>query len=130
MADPITRSIVCDGGMPAYIAVPGNLSGPTAAIVVRHERYGFVQHTKDLADRMAKDGFVAIAPDCFFRHPDQDALHAGDARYDISDDEAAEHLTTAVEVRSYSPINGDSSADVVSQTPGRHSASAAASCCS
>ncbi len=92
-----TRSITGDGGLPIFLAVPENLPGPVPAIVLMHERYGFVQHTQELAERIAGDGFVCMAPDFFFKHPDQEALHAGDARYDMNDDEAAELLDTAVD---------------------------------
>lgn len=98
MPDITTRSITCEGGLPAFIAMPAEAGEKRAGIVLMHERYGFVQHTRDLAERFARDGFACIAPDCFFRHPDQDALQAGDARYDITDDEAADHLGTAFEV--------------------------------
>ena len=92
-----TRSITGDGGLPIFLAVPENLPGPVPAIVLMHERYGFVKHTQELAERIAGDGFVCMAPDFFFKHPDQEALHAGDARYDMNDDEAAELLDTAVD---------------------------------
>ena len=98
MADIETKRIVCESGLPAFIAVPGKISRPRPAIVIMHERYGLVQHTLDLAARFAREGFICMAPDCFFRHPDQKALHAGNARYDITDDEAAEHLGTAIDV--------------------------------
>jgi carboxymethylenebutenolidase len=62
-----------------------------------HERYGLVRHTRDLADRFAGDGYVAIAPDFYFSHPDPAALHRGDGRYDMSDPEAVARLTAAIE---------------------------------
>jgi carboxymethylenebutenolidase len=96
MAGIATRSMTLEGGLPAFLAMPSNLAAPAPGIVLMHERYGFVQHTRDLAERFARDGFVCIAPDCFFRHPDQAALHAGDSRYDITDGEAADLLETAV----------------------------------
>ena len=84
------RSIMC-GDMPAFLAVPeGAASAP--AVIVIHERYGLVQHIRDLARRFAADGFVAIAPDLYFRHPDQAALHRGDAGCDISDPDAVQVL--------------------------------------
>ena len=87
MAQIATKSIHCADGLPAYLAVPES-NGPDAAIVLMHERYGFVRHTRDLAERLARDGFVCIAPDFFYRHPDQDALHRGEAGYEMSDPEA------------------------------------------
>jgi carboxymethylenebutenolidase len=84
------------GDMPAYVAVPaGNAVAP--CVIVIHERYGLVRHTRELAERFARDGFVAIAPDFFHRHPDQDALHRGEAGCEIGDPEALACLAAAIE---------------------------------
>jgi carboxymethylenebutenolidase len=82
--------------MPAFVAAPqGDAKAP--AVVVMHERYGLVRHTRDLAERLARDGFVAVAPDFYFQHPDQEALHRGDAGYDMTDPEAVTRLTAALD---------------------------------
>jgi carboxymethylenebutenolidase len=92
-----TKMILCGGGLPAFLAVPtGDGERKIPAIVLMHERYGLVQHTRDLAERFARDGFVCLAPDFFHKHPDQDALHRGDAGYPLKDAEAIEYLDTAV----------------------------------
>src|SRR6266702_3479290 len=85
----MTRSstITCAGGMPVFVAMPDGAAKAPAVIVV-HERYGLVRHTRELAERFARDGFVAIAPDLYFKHPDQEALHRGDADFDVSDPDA------------------------------------------
>ena len=63
----------------------------------------------------------ALRRDCFFRHPDQDALHAGDSRYDIGDDEAAEHLNSAVELlEGMDEVNADCIAVMGVCQTGRH----------
>lgn len=90
------EEIVCADGMPAYLATPGS-GAAKASIVLMHERYGLVDHTKDLARRFAGDGYVCIAPDVFFRHPDQDALHRGDERCDITDGAAVRDLSAAID---------------------------------
>jgi len=82
------------GGMPAFFARPAG-SERKPAIVLMHERYGLVAHTRDLARRCAREGFFALAPNFFFRHPDQDALNAGTSRYPLSDPEAIELLEAA-----------------------------------
>lgn len=91
-----TKDLTLAGGLPAFLAVPDG-RGKAPAIVLMHERYGLVQHTKDLAQRFAREGYVCIAPDCFFKHPDQAGLHKGDARYDLSDPESVEYLSAAID---------------------------------
>ena len=93
MANITTKSLTLKGGLPGFLAVPANAKGRVPAVVLMHERYGFVKHTQDLAERFAHDGFVCLAPDCFYRHPDQKALHAGDSRYDLTDPESVEYLS-------------------------------------
>jgi carboxymethylenebutenolidase len=97
MAGITTKTIHCTGGLPAFLAVPASTDGnKTPAVVLMHERYGLVKHTCDLAERFARDGFVCIAPDFFYKHPDQAALHRGDAGYAIKDAEAIEYLDSAM----------------------------------
>jgi carboxymethylenebutenolidase len=95
MRHTITNEIRCAAGLPAFLALPaGGSTFP--AIVLMHERYGLVQHTRDLAARWARDGFACIAPDFFHKHPDQAALHRGDIGYDMTDPEAVEYLNAAI----------------------------------
>ena len=89
-----TGEITCPGGMPAFFARPvGSERKP--AIILMHERYGLVAHTRDQARRCAREGYFALAPNFFFRHSDQDALNAGTSRYPLSDPEAIELVEAA-----------------------------------
>jgi len=97
MANIATKSLTLKGGLPAFLAVPANPPGRVPAVVLMHERYGFVKHTQDLAERFAHDGFVCIAPNCFYKHPDHKELHAGNSRYDLTDPESVEYLSIAVD---------------------------------
>jgi carboxymethylenebutenolidase len=104
MNEVATSIITCAGGMPAFVATPPADAGTndrtnarTPVVIVMHERYGLVRHTRDLVVRFARDGYLAIAPDFFFKHPDQDALHRGDSSCEMSDDEAAARLTVAID---------------------------------
>jgi carboxymethylenebutenolidase len=54
------------GGMPAYLARP-TAAGKHPAVVVVIEAFGLNAHIKDVADRIAREGFVAIAPDLYYR---------------------------------------------------------------
>jgi carboxymethylenebutenolidase len=49
----------CEG----YLAVPESGSGP--AVIVVQEWWGLVGHITGVADRFAKEGFVALAPDLY-----------------------------------------------------------------
>jgi carboxymethylenebutenolidase len=95
VSDIATSTVRCGGELPAFLAVPATAT-KAPAVVLMHERYGLVQHTKDLAARFARDGFVCIAPDFFHKHPDQTALHRGDVGYDMTDPEAVSYLEAAI----------------------------------
>jgi carboxymethylenebutenolidase len=93
--DITTEDITCDNGMPAMLAYPAG-GGPFPTVVLMHERYGLVKHTRDQAMRCARDGFAVIAPNFFFKHPDQATLNKGDSRYDMTDPESVELIKAAV----------------------------------
>jgi dienelactone hydrolase len=95
-----TRSIMC-GEMPAFLAEPQRAA--QGAVIVIHERYGLTRHICELAERCAADGYVAVAPDLYFRHPDQAALHRGDAGCDVSDPDALAALEQAAEALAPGP---------------------------
>src|SRR5690242_1457196 len=97
MADINTKSLKLKGDLPAFLATPANAKRRVPAVVLMHERYGFVKHTQDLAERFAHDGFVCIAPNCFYKHPDHKELHAGNSRYDLTDPESVEYLSIAAD---------------------------------
>src|SRR6478609_2587478 len=93
--DITTEEIVCDNGMPAFLAYPAG-GGTFPTVVLMHERYGLVKHAKDQAMRCARDGFAVLAPNFFYKHPDQTALNAGDSRYDLTDPESNELMRAAL----------------------------------
>jgi len=49
-----------------YLVVPKNLSGLTPMVLVVHENRGLNPYIKDVARRLAKQGFIAFAPDALF----------------------------------------------------------------
>ena len=68
------------------------------AVVILHERYGLVQHTLDLAQRLARDGYIALAPDLFSRWKgDRGALTRGEVRVTLPDAEVAEVIDGAID---------------------------------
>ena len=64
---PETMSISTpDGAMAAYVAVP-EMPGPWPAVVVIQEIFGVNDVVRTAADRLAAVGFLAVAPDLFWR---------------------------------------------------------------
>lgn len=58
----------------AHLALPAG-TGPWPGIVVIQEIWGLVPHIRDVADRFAREGYVALAPDLYSREggaPSQD----------------------------------------------------------
>lgn len=51
------------GEMKGYLAIPRNAEGRLPAVIVIHENRGLNPHIRDVARRMALEGFVALAPD-------------------------------------------------------------------
>ncbi len=58
---------VSDGSeMEAYVSMPEG-KGPFPGIIVFQEAYGVNHHMRNVTDRIAKEGYVAIAPPLFHR---------------------------------------------------------------
>jgi carboxymethylenebutenolidase len=78
-----------------YLAVPDKDGGP--AVVVIQEWWGLVDHIKDVADRLAATGFVALAPDLYdgrivgLHEPDE----AGKAMMELDMGRATQEMAAA-----------------------------------
>lgn len=70
-ADVLTEHIeipVPDGTvMGAYLARPATPTSPAAGVVVAHELFGVTAHIRDVCERLAGRGYVALAPDFYHR---------------------------------------------------------------
>ena len=55
--------------IPLFVAKPEG-QGPFATIIVVHEIFGVHEWIKDVCRRLAKAGYMAVAPDLFARHGD------------------------------------------------------------
>jgi carboxymethylenebutenolidase len=85
------------GGLSAFRALP-RAKGRRPAVILLHERYGIVQHTKDLIVKFARAGYVALAPDLFWRYTgDKKALQRGDGRCEMRDGEALDDVGASIE---------------------------------
>ena len=84
-----------DGQAHGYLALPASGSGP--GVIVIQEWWGLTDHIADVADRMAAEGFVALAPDLFGGRTTHDAEEAGQLMSELPVDQAARDLAGAVD---------------------------------
>ena len=78
-----------------YLALPPSGSGP--GVVVIQEWWGLTDHIADVTDRLAAEGFVALAPDLYGGRTTHDADEAGELMMSLPVDEAARDLGGAVD---------------------------------
>ncbi|MBM4265316.1 MAG: dienelactone hydrolase family protein [Deltaproteobacteria bacterium] len=64
-----------DGPMGAHLALPAG-QGPFPAVIVAMEAFGLNDHIRSVADRIANEGYVAIAPDFYHRSSDRVASYS------------------------------------------------------
>jgi carboxymethylenebutenolidase len=91
-----TKDVTCANGMPGYLALPQG-TAKVPAVIILHERYGFVQHPRDVAERFARLGMAGFAINGFFKCDFQSSLADGTKRYYMSDPESVDYMTAAVE---------------------------------
>jgi carboxymethylenebutenolidase len=56
--------------IPAYLSRPKTRRIAPGSVLVIHEVFGLNDHIKSIADRIANEGYVALAPDFFVRAPE------------------------------------------------------------
>lgn len=69
LSDGMQRIPVRDAVLPAYVARPRGI-GKRPVVIVVPEVWGLHEYIRDVCRRLAKDGYVAIAPDFFVRAGD------------------------------------------------------------
>lgn len=79
----------------AYIATPVGGTGP--GVVVIQEWWGLVGHIKDVCDRFAAEGFVALAPDLYHGSTTSEPDEAGKLMMGMKMDQAARDMGGAVD---------------------------------
>lgn len=82
----------CDG----YLAVPESGEGP--GVIVIQEWWGLVPHIREVADRFAAAGFVALAPDLYRGESTVEPDEAGKLMMALNLDQAAKDLSGAVDL--------------------------------
>ena len=86
----------------AYLAVPEGGSG--AGVIVIQEWWGLVDHIKQLADRFAGEGFVALAPDLYHGESTDNPDEAGRLMMALNIDQSAKELGAAVDYMRGLPV--------------------------
>jgi carboxymethylenebutenolidase len=101
-----------DGKMDAYVAQPKE-SGKYPGMVVIQEAFGVNSHIKKVTERIAAEGYVAIAPDIFHREserliPYSDMPKAIAALQRVVDSKAMEDVGAAIaHLKSQSNVKSD-----------------------
>ena len=83
------------GTAPGYLAVPESGSGP--GIVVLQEWWGLDGHIKDICDRLAAEGFFALAPDLYRGETTEQPDEAQQKMMAMSMDQAEADMRGAVD---------------------------------
>jgi len=78
-----------------YLAVPASGSGP--GVIVIQEWWGLVPHITDVCDRLAAEGFVALAPDLFHGRSTTEPDEAGKLMMALNLEQAARDLGGAID---------------------------------
>ncbi|GAB3654751.1 dienelactone hydrolase family protein [Zhihengliuella somnathii] len=78
-----------------YLAVPEDGGGP--GVIVIQEWWGLTDHIRDVADRLAAQGFVALAPDLFGGRVTHDADEAAQMMSELPAEDGARLLAGATD---------------------------------
>jgi carboxymethylenebutenolidase len=78
-----------------YLSIPPQGNGP--GVVVIQEWWGLVDHIKDVCDRFAGEGFVALAPDLYHGKTTKSPDEAAKLLMELRIDEAEKDLSGAVQ---------------------------------
>jgi len=84
-----------EGSASGYLALPK--SGKGAGVIVIQEWWGLVPHIKDICDRFASKGFLALAPDLFHGKSTVSPDEAGRMMMALQIDQAENDLKGAVQ---------------------------------
>ena len=83
--------------MPAYVSTPEGRD-PSPAMVVIHHPAGVDEFVQELSDRLAGEGYTAVAPNLFHRITDEMSKRTGKARHDfLSDPEIIADVSATVD---------------------------------
>ncbi len=82
------------GSLSGYVAVPAAGRGP--GVLVLHEAWGLVDHVRDVCDRLARAGFVTLAPDLYHGQVAEDLRQAQRLASELESERVGADLDGAV----------------------------------
>jgi carboxymethylenebutenolidase len=94
------------GDMKAFMARPKS-GKKFPAVIVIHENRGLVPHIRDVAKRMAKEGFLAIAPDALspVGGTPEDITNVGELFKQLKPEETTKNFVAAVKYLKTNPMS-------------------------
>ena len=101
-----------DGNMSALAARP-TAAGKHAAVIVVQEAFGLNAHIKDVASRLAREGYATLAPDLYYREKDtvvgyENLPEAIRLMMSLSDDKIVADMGAAISYLQQQPsVRGD-----------------------
>lgn len=84
-----------------YLAIPESGVGP--GLIVIQEWWGLVDHIKDVCDRFAAEGFVALAPDLYHGETTTEPDEAGKLMMALNLDQAVADMSGAIKFLQENP---------------------------
>jgi len=84
------------GTAPGYLSTPEGRTGP--GVLVFQEWWGVEDHIRDVCDRFAAEGFVALAPDHFRGETTEQPDEAEQKMMALSMDQTEKDMRGAVEI--------------------------------
>ncbi|HTU78388.1 MAG TPA: dienelactone hydrolase family protein [Solirubrobacteraceae bacterium] len=89
------------GAAPGYLAAPAGERGP--GVIVLQEWWGLDEHIRSLCDRLAADGFFALAPDLYRGETTDQPSEAQQKMMALSMEEAEEEMCGAADFLAAQP---------------------------
>ena len=84
-----------NGPTSAHVAMPESANGK--AVIVIQEWWGLNDHIKDIANRYAAEGFIAIAPDLYRGKIAADSTEASQMMHDLTNEDGLDTIKNALD---------------------------------
>lgn len=99
----VTYAVVRGNKISGYLSKPSDADGETPGIIVIHEWWGLNDNIRMMTDKLAGEGYTALAVDLYNGRVAESPDSAGIYARSVNDDEAVDNLTQAYEYLSEQP---------------------------